>query len=335
LLHVKPNSKRRVVDVNLSIIGAIVGAAILILAFLVVIAVIRGRKKEKRGTTERKDEYLDLCRKANRAEQGDIAAQKVIADYYSGENIFYPERSERYVKVAQQFGDVELAKRIPRIVEACRDRLEYEYCACPRAIGAWHDAKDDRSSYEAAKQLALYFRDLRKANKKRLADESGITLTKIIQHLTRLQQVLYDTHYATIQRGEAGAEDALSSLQNLIGESRKKYNANVEWLHDQGWPRLDYPENWDQLVAERVHNPSLGWFINTPRDLAPGQLRLRAEAALLEEDILGVKLVLAYCNYSLMNREELGDVLTHELGRFVEIWVRNDVQTASEVDATA
>lgn len=180
------------------------------------------------------------------------------------------------------------------------------------AHAAWREAVGAREEPALCAAFVLaYGRGLNsfKETAARLKTDLGLTYEEAASHL---QKVALDRYEMLVPLFPDDRE-AFLELRGLIPLTRgKKY----DYFSRAGSPKLRYPERWNEAVAKFLENPHVEDFVQG-RDPEPGQLRQWGEEALRDGDIVEAKLVLAWANRHRNRREELGDVLTHELGKLV------------------
>lgn len=80
---------------------------------------------------------------------------------------------------------------------------------------------------------------------------------------------------------------------------------------------LEFPPNWNDLVAQHISNPNVHDFVSIPRGMRPGDVRIMALSAVEDADLTRVKFALALINHYPEALNEVGHGLANRLARFV------------------
>lgn len=277
----------------LYIFGSIAFAVVTIFAWAKIhryrkgVAAARAAEKKSLRIGREADELLA------RAEQGDTQAQNELVDCrYSSSNPVRRERLEANKKV------VEIRRNWWEHGERTR-----------RAYAAWQESSGTKKEpMLLAKFVSAYNGVVHQETLERLVDELGL---KPEEAKSRLVKVLRE-RYERLVSEMLESRDSFLELRELIAETRLQYGA----FEGTATKSLPYPDRWNDAVVRHFKNPHVKDFARS-EDPAPGQLRLWATEALRGDDIVTMKLVLAYANLDPHYRAELGDVLTAELGKRV------------------
>ncbi|MDB5180182.1 MAG: hypothetical protein JWN12_814 [Candidatus Saccharibacteria bacterium] len=104
-----------------------------------------------------------------------------------------------------------------------------------------------------------------------------------------------------LHRARLGDKESLKELIRLTREKLLK--------------RKELPEDWKELVARFIKNPSLKDFGLSSKSPKTGTLRLRAESAITRRQFTEAKIILAYCNdtNNPQNYAEVGMIFATDL----------------------
>ena len=138
--------------------------------------------------------------------------------------------------------------------------------------------------------------------------------------LTELQTIAPQMIAQRLEQARNGSEEDFRIIQEyLANDETRKLFIDVE-----------YPLDWNSLVAQHVKTPSLGEFHLEETD-GPfvGETRALAAEATQEDSLVKAKIVLAWCDADSDYRNEVGEILLVELAKLVaRHHVMNDRSTA-------
>ena len=301
---------------NLYILIPIVVALIVLGVFLRLQFVKRSWLWEEKNKKEwRQQEVQRLGKLVDRAEAGDAEARQELAD-----------NNKTYESLS---GNVEgLSARVSAIVDDVRAKAQYterhDQISALLAQQAKLTDEDFDSQFTVALELLGVTGNLGYGNDKLMEAALGVSYRSVAASVKEL--VLKHCDKLSSEAGESFM--AFQELSQLLANSHKYRNG----LERAGISDIPYPEGWNGWVAQYYANPSLWDFHAQDYKPQPGELRLRAAAALREPNIPEAKLVFAYTHQyeprARMVREEL-DQLAAELAKMVEAYNDDNGITAN------
>lgn len=332
------------------VVCALVGVAVL--AFLAA--------RNRRHQAERQADLATITSLIDRAisEPPDEIAQDHLAVLYygtmRGANFYDPERGraiargyshrlrsgfERYIRVIDRKDEIEgivaatwyrheLAVSRPRIaelqeqitqVQESTEFLQQQFSALEK----FADLLDT---------LAGLVRNVSDATVRACLGQSQEEyLAATYPELAAIRQLVFDLRLEQLGDDPATHRAALAHMIDLVqGRSWR----GGEYAVKESWPQLDFPANWNQLIAEHFLTPPLGFF-NLPGNARLADiLMLVTQMSDLELDMpvvercLRAKLALAY----LAEREDVSSRVPREVQHSIRRFVLHRCQPPKPVD---
>ncbi len=284
------------------IFGPIVFTAFIIFALMKV----RQYRAEIKAAAEKQAKqdktFYDLL---HRAKKGERRAQDQLVD--GGWGLKDPERNPEITAFLEENREVVKTRREQ---EATQRKWETFGEPAMGACVAWREAVGTRNEPELLAKFARTLADaVGTGIDARLITKAGFSSGQAIDLLRKVVRECYRKLTSEILESKS----SFHQLRRLIVQTGELYGD----FRQVGIEPLVRPEGWNEAVARFLKNPALDDFVHGG-DPEPGQVRLWGEEALRTSDITTAKLVLAYANHPSRYydwREELGDVLTHELGK--------------------
>ena len=134
-------------------------------------------------------------------------------------------------------------------------------------------------------RLVGLFRGLLGGNDEAIAEATGVS-EQIAKDRLKETVARYSGVLATTAGDDYGVFEL---LRQLITRTHDR----LDYLFKVGVCRLSYPEEWNTWVAEYYPEPALGDF-DIGHQRVPGELLIRAAAAVRDPDIVEAKIILAY-----------------------------------------
>jgi hypothetical protein len=259
-----------------------------------------GKKRAAKAAAERREQdslrhWLPIF---ERAKRGDEAAQR---EFWLTSECLLPEslRDQR-----DEIGD---------LYRASQRRNDTS-----RLLEARHSAATEIDEIDALKNLLQYRQQVAEQYQEQLEAELHISWKEIVQHL----QTVVESYYQELMAGRQEYEK-FNTLWILIERTRKGRDylgrTRDNDLRAVGVEELDYPDDWNYLLALHRQTPALEAFRDLPNRGA-GDVRLLADQAVANNSLTDAQIALAYCNAYAAYRAAVGDVLTAQLARVVNVY---------------
>jgi hypothetical protein len=226
-----------------------------------------------------------------------------ICIYERERRLFTSDEIERIIALQKQRDSAlkagRFTKQVDKLVEA-RDAARLVTDAQGR-IDAWRGFHN---------QLITAADDF---GRQRIEEGVGMTKAQVCAEIADAVQERYA--YLIDKRKERSFFLELVELMQQI-----KYDG---WHYGLSSGTLEYPEDWNDLLARHYKTPDIHWFKGLP-ERGAGDVRLLAAEAIREDSLTKAQITLAYCKSLIVNRHEvplvtaIGSVLLAELAKLVE-----------------
>ena len=226
--------------------------------------------------------------------------------------------------VGRASSDTELLEieELPYEIRKDFESSEQLEAARKKHLAAWSRNVSEKGSQSRA--LAIQSKEddpaelaMLKVNLVRHPDDRALEiLNATVESLEKEVRQWFEGALEAVRSGDKNQFFAICSF--MTEEPTARYSKGITF---------DYPDDWFDLVAQNVENPSISDFAILNTDVERGAIRQLAAEALRDRSLTNAKIALAFCAISKRYgykdpvshpwREEIGDVLMAELAKMV------------------